>query len=623
MSRSTPRPTACSGTSTATRPSLAAPLATPPHPWTGQPRHVVLATSFGQGHDFLATWQAWREDAQRCDRLIWVALAAHPLAAAELARSHQAGPHAALAERLITAWPPATPGSHGIDLEDGRVQLLLGWGEPTQVLDGLQLTFDTLALDEGAHPWDDDACRRLARLAAPGARLVSEGVSPALRASLARHGFVDDRYAPRFHPVAARGWARPTSPARREALVIGAGLAGAAAAWGLARAGWQASVLDRHAQPAQEASGNAGGLVHMIFNAPDSLHARWFRAAALATAQAAAGPLSTGEVAGALDGFLRLEPRLDAGKAQSQRAGVGLPQALVDWREPADAAALAGLPLTTGAWLFERAAGWLDPAGWTRWMLAQAGVDAVSGRGWIGGCAVARLLPPRGDMDGWTALDAQGHVIAQAPVVVLANALDANRLLPDGSVAPQISSVRGQVTRLPADLPGLLRPTLPLSGQGYGLSLPSGEVLIGATTQHEAPDASGRALRLDDQRHNLRRAAALGIVPAGLDASDALLPGRAGWRAVTPDRLPLVGPVVDAMARAALLATGRARLDGPRQQPRRVGPGHGLYLCTGLGSRGITSALLAGRLLAAWVSGDPMPVDTALRDALDPARDLG
>jgi tRNA 5-methylaminomethyl-2-thiouridine biosynthesis bifunctional protein len=46
----------------------------------------------------------------------------------------------------------------------------------------------------------------------------------------------------------------------------------------------------------------------------------------------------------------------------------------------------------------------------------------------------------------------------------------------------------------------------------------------------------------------------------------------------------------------------------------------GLFVLTGLGSRGLTTAPLAAEVLAAWVTGAPMPVDARLRDALDPAR---
>ena len=58
------------------------------------------------------------------------------------------------------------------------------------------------------------------------------------------------------------------------------------------------------------------------------------------------------------------------------------------------------------------------------------------------------------------------------------------------------------------------------------------------------------------------------------------------------------------------------RLTQPRHVPRRPG----LYLCTGLGSRGITWSALCGGVLAAWIDGSPLPVEADLRDALDPAR---
>lgn len=637
-----------------------------PGRWAGQTRHVILESGFGLGNNFIATWAAWRRDAQRCERLIYIAVEQHPIDIADRPALLAGHAEPELAAQLLAAWPPATPDLHPIDFEGGRVQLLLALGDLEHVLPGLQAEVDSYFLDspdsDGAVR-SDDVFRRLSRLAAPDARLVAHGRTRPLHAGLTRHGFALDaaagpvgegdghvdghgerrgaphgdhpgdrhgsdpghaittaHHAPRHRLAAPLGWAWPQTAAR-EALVIGGGLAGCATAWALARQGWRSTVIDRHAEPAQEASGNAGGLMHAIFNAPDSLHARWFRAAALCTARTARPALAAGAVAGDLGGFLRLEPRLADARAHAQLAAVGLPAEVVDWLDLDTARARSGLPLPAGGWWFGDG-GWLEPAGWARWLLAQAGEAAT----WRGGQAVASLRPPATSGAPWTALDASGQVIAQAPVVVLANAVDALRLLPAGCVPPALSAVRGQVTRLPGALPGMQHPTRPVSGQGYALTLPGGDVLVGATSQAEAPSVDGAALRAEDQRHNLARAATLGVIDADTAQAwtDCLpgLTGRVGWRAVTPDRLPLVGPVLDAAALAALKATGRHRLDAPRHRPRLVGADHGLYLCTGLGSRGITSAALAGQLVAAWISGAPCPVDADLREALDPARQV-
>jgi tRNA 5-methylaminomethyl-2-thiouridine biosynthesis bifunctional protein len=97
------------------------------------------------------------------------------------------------------------------------------------------------------------------------------------------------------------------------------------------------------------------------------------------------------------------------------------------------------------------------------------------------------------------------------------------------------------------------------------------------------------------------------------------LEGRVGWRATTPDRLPLVGALP--LPLAALQGAAKAiRLEQPRLIPRRRSPQGGLFILSGLGSRGITWSVLAGRLLAHWVTGSPCPVEADLRDALDPAR---
>jgi tRNA 5-methylaminomethyl-2-thiouridine biosynthesis bifunctional protein len=83
-----------------------------------------------------------------------------------------------------------------------------------------------------------------------------------------------------------------------------------------------------------------------------------------------------------------------------------------------------------------------------------------------------------------------------------------------------------------------------------------------------------------------------------------------GWRCVAADRLPLVGAVPD---EAAL---GQAQVDRLDEVPRLPG----LHVFSALGSRGISWAALGAQVLAARISGAPVPLETSLVDALDPAR---
>ena len=160
---------------------------------------------------------------------------------------------------------------------------------------------------------------------------------------------------------------------------------------------------------------------------------------------------------------------------------------------------------------------------------------------------------------------------------------------------------------------------MPVAGAGYVLALPGGGLLCGATTRHDDPDPS---VREADHRHNLAQAARLGACEA-LPDSAPLPPGvdgRTAWRATTPDRLPLIGAVPWSVDRVA--ASGARRRDQVRLIPRERSPRGGLYVLTGLGSRGITWCCLGGELLAHWVTGSPSPVEADLRDAMDPARFL-
>jgi tRNA 5-methylaminomethyl-2-thiouridine biosynthesis bifunctional protein len=296
-------------------------------------------------------------------------------------------------------------------------------------------------------------------------------------------------------------------PQTRKALVIGAGVAGAAAAERLASRGWQVTVIERHAKAAQEASGNPAGVFHPIVSPDDSLFARFTRASFLHLLQ------HWKNLAGLeWDRCGVLQIARDEEERASQRralATLGYPAAYAAYDEAKG-----------GIWFPQ--AGWVKPRSLVEALLRN--IDVKFGK------EVAALKPVN---ETWQATDYLGNVIASAPVVILANASDALRLSPQPAV--QLRRVRGQLTLVPA-IQGLNHVLL----RG-GMALPAidGRSLVGASydigdedPNLRADSHAGNLARLE----NMLRGASQGLDPEKLD-------GRVAFRAVVRDRLPLVGPL--------------------------------------------------------------------------------
>ena len=632
-----------------------------PARWAGRQRFVVLETGFGLGHNFLATWAAWRQDGQRGGQLHYLAVSSQPPQRAGLLQAHAASPLGALAATLAAQWPALTPDLHLITLDGGQVRLLLAVGEMAQVLPGLVASADAIYLDSfapacparqpgGQAPpaWDIHALRLFKRLAAPAATLATWCTHSAVQDGLRSAGFTLQQttsagaaaaitvgqFAPRFSAPAPPG-RRPLDgfttldPRLSRVAVIGAGLAGAAVARALAAQGINVQVFERQPGCAQETSGNAGGLFHGIVHGHDGHHARWLRAAALHTQQvlqpllhcsAGVAPATT-PVAGALHGLLRGEHTLDPAQMQALVQRLGLPADFVQVQANA-------LPGGQPAWLYP-GGGWVAPAALCRAWLAH---PAISTRYRT---PVHQLQPSAA---GWRLLGAGGQALATVDAVLLCSASETSRLL--GQPAWPLQRQRGQTTVLPAGTPGLPALPLPLADGAYALRLADGALLCGGSTPDTAettanPDRAdnadptnrapgtdhaaspgGTRLRLADHLHHLAGLRRLTGWAGTVDT--ATLGGRVDWRLQADDRLPLIGPVPAPghPASAAGLRSTHLRLDQPRFAPRIAG----LYVFTALGSRGITQAALGGEVLACWLTGAPMPLASSLLDALDPAR---
>ena len=564
-----------------------------PARWQGRERFTILETGFGLGLNFLATWQAWKDDARRPARLDFVSVEKHPFRTQDLAELH--APHAALAAlaaELRAAWPVLVPGVHRLEFERGRVVLTLALGDATELLPHLRLAADAIYLD-GFTPsrnpdlWTPALLKRVARLAAPGATAATWSVATDVRHALEGAGFELEKragYGGKREMLVARATrtaeASPRASARR-AIVIGAGMAGAGACERLAAHGWGVTLLEKNAGPAEEGSGNHAGTFHPLVTADDSVFARMTRAATLHWG-AAWRALDESPLPPRWSRCGVLQLARDEREDDAQRRALETLGAPAEYAAGVDAKAaseLAGMPVAAGGVWFPQS-GWIRPPSLVRALLARCG-GALEARY---GCAVASLDR---EGDDWVARDAAGDELARAPVVVIATAHDALRLAPDPSV--RLRRVRGQVSLLAAERFAALRAVV-LRG---GMVLPpvDGRTVVGASFDFddEEPDS-----RIEDHEGNLQRLER--ILPgmaAGLDA--ARLEGRVGWRATVPDRLPMIGAIDDAR-------------------------GPGLYGAFAYGSRGLLWTGLGGELLASLADGNPLPLDGKLADAVAPGR---
>jgi tRNA 5-methylaminomethyl-2-thiouridine biosynthesis bifunctional protein len=537
-----------------------------PH-WRGRDRFVIFDSQWDP--DSFAQWIAhWRADPQRPARLHVIAIGGGEL-----------------------------PGFQRELQSDAAVTLDLLHVPFEVALAQLSARIDAVRL----HGIEDaGTARSLARLLAADAMLHADGLSAAQQAALAATGWLFDeegqgaRFATR-KPIAPR----PSAPDRR-AVVIGAGLAGAAACERLCARGWHVTLVERHPHAAMEASGNLAGITMPLLSKDDNIASRLSRAAflfALGYWQKLGGV--GGAIEGAGCGVLHVAK--DAAHAQLQQAIADarrLPPHYAQWFDKDAAAARFGDLAPHGAWLFPQG-GWIRPSS-----ACQAMLDACGPRlRRLFGAGSVTIERAGGE---WRVTDASGAAIAQASTVILANGAGAAELAQSAFLP--LARVRGQVTHLAEDNRGLTPAAalaelgLVLCREAYVTPAVGGMRSVGATYD----DDFDPHLRASSQQQNLARLRSMLNDPA--IGAGAPLRGRVGFRSVAPDRLPLVGALPDP---ACVLGAERLR-----ELPRQAG----LHALLGYASRGLTWAPLAAELLAASLEGEPLPLESGLVAALDPGR---
>jgi tRNA 5-methylaminomethyl-2-thiouridine biosynthesis bifunctional protein len=530
--------------------------------WRGKARYTVFSAGFGDGSAFRVFTDVWRTDPLRAPHL-----------------------------HVIALDPTLLPGFHRMPQPESGLTLDLVSAPIDVALAQLTARVDLFRLHDLESAGAAFA-RPLARLAAPDACLLADGLTDEQRAALVAQGFV---FAPdgRRARFAGRKPRLPLAPVpERRAIVLGAGIAGCAAAERLCARGWHVTLVERHPQAALEASGNRAGIFMPLLSKDDNIPTRLTRAAYLYALRYWERLGGIGRaIEGQACGVLQLARDAEHAAVQRAIAAEGhLPGDFAAWLERPQAEALLGLPAPDGGWLF-RQGGWARPGSVCDAMLAACG-SRLEQRFGVGDVRIDHVA------GHWLLHDTHGALVARAPNLVLANGAGAARI-PQAAALP-LSALRGQVTHVPA----AMLPALPvvLCREAY-LTPPAGGICSAGATYDLDPDP---ALSPVSHAENLERLRGLLSDPHA--AEGAPLAGRVGFRCIAPDRLPLVGRLPDVDA-----AGGTERL---RDVPRHPG----LYALLGYASRGLIWAGLCAELLAAHIEGEPLPLEAGLVDALDPAR---
>ena len=586
---------------------------------------TIGETGFGTGLNFLCTWQLFLEHAPANCTLHFISTEKYPLKPADLRKALSVFDELApLASRMIAAYQLDT-GNLELQFNDAgrQVKLTVLLGDVLDTLPNLNASVDAWFLD-GFAPAKNPEMWQAALFAAldanshdqttyatfTAARLVRDGLAAA-GFSVDKHpGFgrkrdmiAGRRIPANGPPITDKPWFSPAKHHNPEkmAIVVGGGLAGCSVAYGLARRGWQVTLLEQHDTLASEASGNPQGVLYAKLS-PDNtplsqfiLHGYQHTLATLATLGQKQLWQACGVVQLAINA--RTEQRYQALDNQH-------PNDLLQYLNKQQLSEIAGLAIDYPGLFFPRA-GWVQPPLFCQALANHANIRVQTN-------TVVYDIEPLNP--GWLIKTNQGELTSKTLIIaqgVASHQFSCLDYLP-------LKTIRGQVTQVQATAESQQLATC-VNGEGYIAPAIAGYHTLGATFDI---NDTGSDIRAADHDKNLAmQARCFPAMYRALGAEQTVITGgRTGFRCTTPDYLPVVGPIVDRQRFMAIYAP----LGKNRKQPLNVLPEYldGLYVSAGHGSRGMISCPIAGEILGTMINDEPSILPKPLLEAIHPSRFL-
>ncbi len=391
--------------------------------------------------------------------------------------------------------------------------------------------------------------------------------------------------------------------ATKTAIVIGGGIAGCSTAFALTKRGIAVTLLERHSELAQEASGNpVATLYPKLSIKPTAQSALALQGFAFTLNLLKQLPNSAeffsacGQIQLAYNA--REQLRQDALLAQQEYAFL---QAL-DAKATSE---VAGIPLAIGG-LFLPQAGWVKPKALCQALVNLPNITKINN---------AQVLGFEKKETYWQVNFLINHsrnesqlTDLKSDILILCNANDVHKFSLCASVAS--TPVRGQVNFFaPTSASQLIKSII--CSTHYLSPAVNSLHSIGATY---APNNLNPQLSEVDTLENMQ--ALKQISPVIFNGTQPYQQqGRVAWRSHTQDYMPLAGQLIDEESlRAKPLRYNANPADLPWLQ--------GLYVNAGHGSKGMITAPICAELIASLVTNETLTLDANLASKLNPSRFL-
>jgi len=564
----------------------------------------IAELGFGTALNFLASWNLWRcTNKKDGAHLTYFSVEKYPLSKDEMQRAANNWPELkGLADKLIDVLPCLTTGLHSISI-DCDVTLVLAFGDAEEILCDYKGSFDAWFLD-GFSPsknpamWSKILFERMAALSKESATFSTFTVAGFVRRGLEATGFSLERrsgYGRKREMLCGRVKKnkQPASLHRTRApwlsldktnslspnakiAILGGGIAGASLAQALKRRGYKPTIFDPLGL-AGGASGNPAGLIMPRLDLGDTAATHFFKAAYIHTIRLLNSYDST--IFNNIGATTKAKDQDERNKHIKILQSKLLPEGWIE---------------LTNEGLFFPQAGVINPIAYCQALAADTPVIR------------SRCHKIFRHVENYL-LDIDGKPSEPFDGVIIANGRDAKHLIQTRTLP--IYGVAGQLDWFENTIPI----DKAITAGPYVAPAPDGGMIAGATYEKITADQTPTSTPKASQEN---RDAAQALM-TDLDLHEHTSTPRTSIRCQTPDHLPVVGPIPDWEAYGADYDELR---NGVQKNYPFATYQPGLWILTGLGSRGLVTAPYCAEIIASSIAGTPPITSKSVADAIHPGR---